>query len=57
MAANGQYNGSDSLFTHTFESDKEKDCPVCGGESISAKIGKDWILERFVEWLAEQPNL
>lgn len=52
-----QYVGNDSVYAYTFEYDKREDCPVCGGESITAEIGKDWTLERLVEWLSERQNM
>jgi ubiquitin-activating enzyme E1 C len=52
-----QYVGNDSVYAYTFEYDKREDCPVCGGESITAEIGNDWTLERLVEWLSERQNM
>jgi ubiquitin-activating enzyme E1 C len=46
-----QYTGNESVYTLTFESEKRDDCPVCGGESLSAKVGRDWTLEKLVDWL------
>ncbi|GFZ51385.1 NEDD8-activating enzyme E1 catalytic subunit [Saitozyma sp. JCM 24511] len=51
------YVGNDSVYAYTFEYDKREDCPVCGGESITAEIGNDWTLERLVEWLSERQNM
>ena len=57
MLKGSQYSGSDSVYTYTFQYDKRPDCPVCGGESLSAEVGRDWTLERFVDWLAERQDM
>lgn len=49
--------GNDSLYTFTFEHEKRPDCPVCGGESVTAEIGKDWTLEKLVTWIEERQEL
>ncbi|KAL1412394.1 NEDD8 activating enzyme [Vanrija albida] len=51
------YVGNDSLYTFTFEHEKRPECPVCGGESISAEVGKDWTLEKLVEWISLRQDL
>jgi len=51
------YTGNDSVYTYTFEHFKRADCPVCGGESLSATVPRDWTLERLVDWLAEKQDL
>lgn len=51
------YVGNDSLYTFTFESEKRAACPVCGGESIVAEVGKDWTLEQLVDWISLRQDL
>lgn len=51
------YTGNDSVYTFTFEHEKRPECPVCGGESITAEVGKDWTLEKLVDWLAARQDL
>jgi ubiquitin-activating enzyme E1 C len=52
-----QYVGNDSLYTFTFESEKRAACPVCGGETIVADVGKDWTLEKLVDWIGLRQDL
>ena len=52
-----QYAGNDSIYTFTFEYEQRPECPVCGGESITAMVGRDWTLEQFVEWLSTHQAL
>lgn len=52
-----QYVGNDSLYTFTFEHEKRPDCPVCGGESVTAEVGKDWTLEKLVSWIEDRQEL
>ncbi|WWC98304.1 hypothetical protein V866_005195 [Kwoniella sp. B9012] len=51
------YVGNDSVYTYTFEHEKRPECPVCGGESLTADAGKDWTLERFIESLTNRQDL
>lgn len=52
-----QYVGNDSLYTFTFQHEQRPECPVCGGESITAEVGRDWTLERLVEWIGLRQDL
>lgn len=52
-----QYTGNDSVYTYTYESFKREDCPVCGGENLTAKVGREWTLEKLVEWLEGRQDL
>lgn len=45
------------MYALTFDYEKREDCPVCGGESITAEIGRDWTLERLVEWLIDNKEM
>ncbi|ORY28035.1 hypothetical protein BCR39DRAFT_468765 [Naematelia encephala] len=51
------YVGNDSVYAYTFEHERRPECPVCGGESIIAEVGKDWTLEKLVDWLAARQDL
>ncbi|EFP91899.2 hypothetical protein PGT21_019258 [Puccinia graminis f. sp. tritici] len=50
------YNGSESIYTYTFQHEKKPDCPVCGGESVQLTISKDWFLQQLVDHLVERPD-
>ena len=52
-----KYTGNDSIYTYTFEHEQRPECPVCGGESVSADVGRDWTLERLLEWLEARQDL
>jgi hypothetical protein len=30
---------------------------VCGGESVTAEVGKDWTLEKLVAWIEDRQEL
>ncbi|KAH9945931.1 uncharacterized protein BXZ73DRAFT_86165 [Epithele typhae] len=49
--------GTDSVYSYTFEHEKRKDCPVCGGESLEISISKDWTVERLIEMLIERQDI
>ncbi|KAK8850667.1 hypothetical protein IAR55_004587 [Kwoniella newhampshirensis] len=51
------YVGNDSVYTYTFEHEKRPECPVCGGESLTADVGRDWTLERFIDSLIARQDL
>jgi ubiquitin-activating enzyme E1 C len=51
------YAGNDSIYTFTFEYEQRPECPVCGGESLEAAVGRDWTLEVFVDWLSTHQAL
>ncbi|WRT70845.1 uncharacterized protein IL334_007844 [Kwoniella shivajii] len=51
------YVGNDSVYTYTFEYEKRPECPVCGGESLTADVGRDWTLEKFIETLIARQDL
>jgi hypothetical protein len=53
----GQYVGNDSLYTFTFEHEKRPECPVCGGQVIEIEVGKDWTLNKLIEWLTERQDM
>lgn len=49
--------GTDGIYSYTFEHERKPDCPVCGGEVMNVDIGKDWTVERLIEWLTEKQNV
>ncbi|ODN83059.1 hypothetical protein L202_01284 [Cryptococcus amylolentus CBS 6039] len=51
------YVGNESVYTYTFEHEQRPDCPVCGGESLSAEVSKDATLETFMETLSQRQDL
>lgn len=51
------YSGDEGIFTYTYSQSKKFDCPVCGNEAKLIKTHNDWTLERFIDFIKEQPNL
>lgn len=52
------YNGRDSVYTYTYESEKRPDCPVCGAPvPRKLKANADSTLAEFLEVLAADPDL
>ncbi|PWN52476.1 hypothetical protein IE53DRAFT_367179 [Violaceomyces palustris] len=51
------YTGNDSVYTYTFEHEKRPDCPVCGGESRTLEVRKEWKLEKLMDLLKEMADL
>ncbi|KAF8275116.1 hypothetical protein EI94DRAFT_1768414 [Lactarius quietus] len=51
------YMGAEGVYSHTFESEKRPDCPVCGGEAVQVSIPRDWTVERLIEFLVEKQDI
>jgi len=51
------YIGTDGVYTLTFEHEKRKDCPACGGETMDVHVNPEWTLERLIEWLTEKQDM
>ena len=49
--------GTDSIYSFTFEHQKRKECPVCGGDSITVEFRKEWTVERLIEVLVERQDM
>ncbi|KAG8852690.1 hypothetical protein FRB96_008546 [Tulasnella sp. 330] len=49
--------GTDGVYSYTFQHEKKPDCPVCGGQSMDVEVGKEWTLERLIEWLTETQKI
>lgn len=49
--------GTDGVYSYTFEHEKKPDCPVCGGETMDVEVGKEWTVERLIEWLTENQKM
>ncbi|KAG8998115.1 hypothetical protein FRB94_007204 [Tulasnella sp. JGI-2019a] len=49
--------GTDGVYSYTFQHEKKLDCPVCGGQSMDVEVGKDWTLEKLIEWLTETQKI
>jgi len=51
------YTGTDGVYTHTFESEKKPECPVCGGESKEISAPASQTLEDFLEDLKGRADM
>ncbi|KAF8265931.1 hypothetical protein EI94DRAFT_1854042 [Lactarius quietus] len=51
------YMGLEGVYSHTFESEKCPDCPVCGGEAVEVSIHRDWTVECLIEFLVEKQDI
>ncbi|KAF5330850.1 hypothetical protein D9619_005611 [Psilocybe cf. subviscida] len=49
--------GTDGVYSFTFEHEKRKDCPVCGGESLEMTLSPETTLERLIETLIERQDI
>ncbi|KAI0082813.1 hypothetical protein K474DRAFT_1611060 [Panus rudis PR-1116 ss-1] len=49
--------GTDGVYSYTFEHEKRKDCPVCGGEALDLSISKELTLERLIDMLTERQDI
>ncbi|KAG9119449.1 hypothetical protein FRC07_005524 [Ceratobasidium sp. 392] len=49
--------GTEGVYSYTFEHEKRKDCPVCGGEVLDVTIKSEWTVEQFIEWLQEKQDV
>ncbi|KAG8903291.1 hypothetical protein FRB99_003476 [Tulasnella sp. 403] len=49
--------GTDGVYSYTFEHERKPECPVCGGEVMDAEIGKEWTVEKLIEWLTEKQTI
>jgi ubiquitin-activating enzyme E1 C len=51
------YSGDDQVFTYTFNSSKNPQCPVCGTQTKVVKCQNWWTLERFIEEMKSIPDI
>jgi len=49
--------GTDGIYSYTFELERRRDCPVCGGESLKVEVPRDWTVERLIEMLIERQDI
>ncbi|KAI6045688.1 hypothetical protein EDC04DRAFT_2634442 [Pisolithus marmoratus] len=49
--------GTDGIYSYTFEHEKRKDCPVCGGESLEISISHEATVEQLIEMLTERQTI
>ena len=49
--------GTDAVYSYTFELEKRKDCPVCGGESLEVPFPESWTVERLIDMLVEKQDM
>lgn len=49
--------GTDGVYSYTFEHEKRKECPVCGGEALDLTISPDMTLEELIEMLTERQDM
>jgi NEDD8-activating enzyme E1 len=52
------YSGNDSIYTHTFAPERQKDCPVCGDDTMARDLTADpsWTLQELMDALAARPE-
>lgn len=53
----GQYVGNESIYAYTFKHEKNPECPVCGGETVTFKVKRGTTVERLIEMLRENQTL
>lgn len=51
------YIGTDGVYSYTFEHERRKDCPVCGGEALRVDVDSEWTVERLIEYLVERQDM
>lgn len=51
------YSGDDQVFTYTFNSSKNPQCPICGTQTKFVRCQNWWTLERFIEELTKIPEI
>ena len=49
------YNGTEGVYSYTFEYERRQDCPVCGSEMAQMKCKEEWNLEDLIEALSTHP--
>lgn len=49
--------GTDGVYSYTFEHERKKDCPVCGGEALDLSISSDWTVEQLIDTLVERQDI
>ena len=49
--------GTEGVYSFTFEHEKRKDCPVCGGESLEMTLSHETTLEKLIETLIERQDM
>jgi len=49
--------GTDGVYSYTFEHEKRKDCPVCGGEAVDMTLKPDTTVEQLVDILVEKQDI
>jgi len=49
--------GTDGVYSYTFQHERRPECPVCGGETRSIDVSKDWTVGQFIESLAERQDM
>lgn len=51
------YNGTHSVYTHTFSLDSKEHCPVCGGEAIEISRPAASTLQELIDFLLADASL
>ena len=49
--------GTDGVYSYTFEHEKRKDCPVCGGEAVDMTLKPDATVEQLIDILVEKQDM
>lgn len=58
MVNYSMYNGTDGVYTFTYENERREDCPVCGKPvPLKMKVKRDSTLAEFVEEIAADADL
>nr|CAG8442026.1 2234_t:CDS:10 [Entrophospora candida] len=51
------YTGNEGVYTYTFEHQKKPNCPVCGNQSVTLEVNRDYLVEDFIGYLQEDPEI
>jgi NEDD8-activating enzyme E1 len=46
------YDGTEGIYTNTFEYERKEDCPVCGNVAKPLKVDPKWTLQELIESLS-----
>jgi len=49
--------GTEGVYSYTFEHEKRKDCPVCGGEAVDMTLKPNTTVEQLIDILVEKQDM